>query len=60
MPILQLYVDDETLRGLREAANETGRQVDELAEAAIAEAVVTFKRGRPKPPGYTQYTGYRP
>lgn len=60
MPILQLYVDDDTLRGLREAALETGRQVDELAESAISEAVVTFRRGRPKPPGYTQYTVHRP
>ena len=45
MPILECYVDDDTLAGLKQVAKDTGRTVEELAEAAIAEAVNNTKRG---------------
>lgn len=46
MPILSCYVDDDTLRLLRIAADETGRKVEDLAESAIAEATIQFKNSR--------------
>lgn len=58
MPVLNCYVDDETLHILEKASAETGRQIVELAEAAISEAAVRYKVDHL--PGYTQYTGHRP
>ena len=53
MPILRCYVDDETMQLLNQAAAETGRKVDELAEAAISNAAIEFKVSQP---GYGQLT----
>lgn len=46
--ILRCYVDEETLTWLRRASNETGRTLEELAEAAIANAAIEYKRTAPK------------
>ncbi len=44
MPILNCYVDDETLKWLERASSDTGRPISELAEAAISEAkTIKFK-----------------
>jgi hypothetical protein len=43
MPIIQCYVDEETLRNLEKASADLGRKVDELAEAAIANAAIEYK-----------------
>ena len=40
MPILQIYVDTDTLARLTIAAAELNRSVDELAESAVAEAAI--------------------
>lgn len=45
--ILQCYVDDDTLLSLRVASAETGRKVEELAEAAIANAAIEYRNARP-------------
>jgi hypothetical protein len=44
MPILDVYVDDETLASLKEAAAEHGRTVEWCAEAAVSEAAIQYKR----------------
>lgn len=46
MPVLNCYVDDDTLKWLEKASAETGRQIAELAEAAIANAAIEFKVSR--------------
>ncbi|UPJ43911.1 hypothetical protein IVB40_07530 [Bradyrhizobium sp. 40] len=46
MPILECYVDEATMEQLEAASVELGRKVDELAEAAIAEAAIQFKVSR--------------
>lgn len=46
MPVLTCYVDDETLRWLERASIETGRKIEELAEAAIWNAAIAFKVDR--------------
>lgn len=43
MSILHCYVDDETLATLELVSAETGRRIEELAEAAISEAAVQAK-----------------
>lgn len=43
MPVLRCYVDDETMRWLEKASAETGREIDQLAEAAISNAAIEFK-----------------
>lgn len=45
MPILNCYVDDDTMLSLRRASFHTGRSVENLAEAAIAEAALQSLRG---------------
>lgn len=47
MPILQCYVDDDTLKYLERAPGEYGRKIVELAEAAISEAAIQYKVSRP-------------
>lgn len=44
MPVLHCYVDERTLDLLRAYARETGRSVEELAEAAISDAAVASQR----------------
>lgn len=46
MPVLRCYVDDETMKWLEKASIETGREIDQLAEAAIAQAAIEFKVSR--------------
>jgi hypothetical protein len=48
MPVISCYVDDETLRVLRLASEDTGRKVEELAEAAIEGAAIEYKKIRPR------------
>ncbi len=43
MPMINCYVDDETLSLLEKASAETGREIAELAEAAISNASIEFK-----------------
>jgi hypothetical protein len=43
MPIINCYVDDETMLWLEKAADEIGRRTDQLAEAAIEDAVVKYR-----------------
>ena len=47
MSILSCYVDDETLATLRHIAAQTGRTVEDLAEAAISEAALDERRKNP-------------
>jgi hypothetical protein len=44
--ILRVYVDDRTLSQLRRVSEETGRTVEDLAEAAISEAALRSERPR--------------
>jgi hypothetical protein len=44
MPILNCYVDDRTLATLERVSAQTGRTVEDLAEAAISEAAVMARR----------------
>lgn len=44
MPMLSIYVDDETMRRLRHSANELQRTVEDLAECAVAEAALDATR----------------
>ncbi len=44
MPVLSCYVDDRTLEILEREARERGRTVEDLAEAAIAEAAIALTR----------------
>jgi hypothetical protein len=46
MPTLSCYVDHKTLAILHKVAAETGRAVDELAEAAISEAALKSQQPR--------------
>jgi hypothetical protein len=41
MPVLSVYVDDVTLARLKKVSEETGREIEELAEAAVSEAALT-------------------
>ena len=41
--ILRCYVDDDTLKWLEKASIETGRSIDDLAEAAIQNAAIEYK-----------------
>jgi hypothetical protein len=50
MPILHCYVDDETLAILKRVAEETDRNPEDVAEAAIAEAALASQRARGWPP----------
>lgn len=45
--ILNCYVDEDTLRDLQLAAHQTGRKVEELAEAAIQNAAIEFRLSQP-------------
>ena len=40
MPALTVHVDDDALARLQRCANDMGRTVDDLAEAAISEAAM--------------------
>lgn len=42
--LLHCYVDDATLEILRRVSAETGREIEELAESAIAEAAIASQR----------------
>ncbi|MFL5900906.1 MAG: hypothetical protein ACJ75S_06870 [Solirubrobacterales bacterium] len=44
MPILQVYVDDATHKRLKRAAQQKGDAVDNLAEAAVAEAALDWAK----------------
>ncbi|TWI05134.1 hypothetical protein IQ17_03299 [Bradyrhizobium daqingense] len=46
MPVIRCYVDDETMRILEAASTDLGREVDQLAEAAISEAAIRYKVDR--------------
>lgn len=43
--ILQVYIDEETEKRLRKAAEELQRPVEELAEAAVEEAALAYAKG---------------
>ncbi|HZV85893.1 MAG TPA: hypothetical protein VFF48_12985 [Brevundimonas sp.] len=45
MPVLSCYVDERTHDALTEASRNTGRTVEDLAEAAISEAALASERG---------------
>jgi hypothetical protein len=47
MAVINCYVDDETLKWLERASAETGRQIVELAEAAISNAAIEYKVSQP-------------
>lgn len=47
--ILQCYVDDRTLAILEKFALESGRTIEELAEAAISEAAIQSLRPGEQP-----------
>lgn len=40
MPLLTVYVDDDTLARLERASADTGRKIEELAECAVSEAAL--------------------
>ena len=40
MPILQIYVDEVTMRRLRALSHRHDRTIEDLAEAAVSEAVL--------------------
>ncbi len=44
--ILRCYVDEETLKWLEIASEELGREIKQLAEAAIESAATEFKVSR--------------
>lgn len=46
MPILNVYVDEDTLAILERVARENYRSVEDLAECAIAEAALDSERSR--------------
>ena len=46
MAILTCYVDEETLKTLTEVSEETGRSIEDLAEAAIAESACDCRRDK--------------
>ncbi|MCW5692553.1 MAG: hypothetical protein KIT48_09320 [Pseudolabrys sp.] len=47
MPILKCYISDDNLRHLRIMASERGREAEDLAEAAIENAILeALPRGR--------------
>lgn len=48
MPILSCYVDDAELSTLMQASREMGRTVENLAEAAISEAIIQYRNTLPK------------
>lgn len=41
---IHLYLSDQTCRWLHEASQRTGRSVQDLAEAAVAEAALEFAK----------------
>lgn len=47
--ILQCHVDDRTLALLEKFARESGRTIEELAEAAISEAAIQTVRPGEQP-----------
>lgn len=47
MPVLNCYISDEDSRLLERISEETGRKQDELAEAAISEAINGYYRRTP-------------
>jgi hypothetical protein len=55
MPILQCYVDAETLKWLEQASSECGRKIENLAEAAIENAAIEYKVSRPRSPHETAH-----
>ncbi|SEM88456.1 Ribbon-helix-helix protein, copG family [Sphingomonas gellani] len=46
MAILNVYVDADTMKRLKRASREENRSVEDLAEAAIAEAALNSDRDR--------------
>lgn len=44
--VLRCFVDDETLKWLEKASIETGRNIEQLAEAAIENAAIEYKVSR--------------
>lgn len=44
MPILSCYVDDRTHDALIETSRNSGRTIEDLAEAAISEAALAAQR----------------
>lgn len=44
MPMLQCYVSEDDLRTLQIESDRSGRKVEELAEAAISNAVCEARR----------------
>lgn len=48
MPVLRCYIDDRRYGALLAASHQTGRTVEELAEAAISEAAMQAERGEPR------------
>lgn len=50
MPILSCYVDQRTLMALERVSAETGRGIEELAEAAISDAASKVSPPSPSTP----------
>ena len=49
MAILRVYVDDRTMAALKKISEETGRDVEQLAEAAVSDAALNALRpARPR------------
>ena len=44
--VLRCFVDDETLKWLEKASTDTGRNIEQLAEAAIENAAIEYKVSR--------------
>lgn len=51
MPFLSVYANDRTMRALETASRELGRTVEDLAEAATAEAALKYEPPSPSTPG---------
>ncbi len=47
--ILQCYIDDRTLAILKRVSEQTGRTIEDLAEAAISDAASGADRDQPQP-----------
>jgi hypothetical protein len=48
MPFLTVYVDDRTMEALKEFSEKDGRSVEDLAEAAVADAALRSLPDSPK------------
>lgn len=44
--VIRVYIDDDTETWLQRAADEHGRSIENLAESAVSEAAVAYKRDK--------------